>query len=807
MNQLKDEIRILNDRIASMRYQIKQLNNYEKENIRLIKGYDEVRKEIAEINSEKKNIENNVSRVFNSFKNLIKKKGNNYLTLKASYNKDLLERIQIDNKCFEEQLSVIENKSKKLLDELYSKVKQYCSSLSSSGSDSQNNAMIDIEAIKFNLKNVQNELSFIFTEIQNILNLSSQYIEDEEEETLRNIQMIEIIVEEVERLLRFVPNDQIIRNNILVGLGINPNNYPLNTPTIRIILTNMQEVKRKRQTQLRKILDEIKVKASKILQKKSDIEIEMNKAMSQINGNDQNNINNNNNRNGKSLNLEDLFFNAHQTSEKNITDFGKNIIDKLKKDIDDYTAKIETEAKQLQDAISKIKANFLKEWFKLKKSGCEELFNHVKNQYTAYFQPFHEKYQQQYKDIVKVLRDKFLSPECEVIKQGLLHCNETIDKIKNDITPLKCIIPIGNKNNGYLEQLNELLVNNLPFIYNNNDKTLDDIYNNVEYYIKNITSNQIFEVIFPILIIHYNNFDEYEKDINIIETLIVNCLRKKVSILFFFNDAKKKELSTINKKIKEFIEKSERIQYALKESKFELSDNLGYNLNNIEGGVTFEMDKLTKFKKDIRCKIDKGALKKEYFEKMFDVYNTHPITNDLLGIKNAQDEATSRNRLITSIMDYSFISVNLYKKPKKRQLKEKEEIDLTNKVEAIINDIYDNKIMKDYEKFMNDLIERKTFDLYLERERIMADLDFNYDTSLLTEEDDGEKIKNLISQEIETIIEKKYKKNALEIIVKDLWYSFFDRFCPQFYKLLEDGFVIPNDFDQYLVDTLTTSAN
>ena len=219
------------------------------------------------------------------------------------------------------------------------------------------------------------------------------------------------------------------------------------------------------------------------------------------------------------------------------------------------------------------------------------------------------------------------------------------------------------------------------------------------------------------------------------------------------------------------------------------------------------MDKLTKFKKDIRCKIDKGALKKEYFEKMFDVYNTHPITNDLLSIKNAQNEETSRNRLITSIMDYSLISVNLYKKPKTRQLKEKEEIDLTNKIEAIINDIYDNKIMKDYEKFMNNLIERKTFDLYLERERIMADLDFNYDTSLLTEEDDGEKIKNLISQEIETIIEKKYKKNALEIIVKDIWYSFFDRFCPKFYKLLEDGFVIPNDFDQYLVDTLTTSAN
>jgi len=62
--------------------------------------------------------------------------------------------------------------------------------------------------------------------------------------------------------------NELIRNNVLGQLGINPNNYPLNTPTIRIILMNMIETKRKRQTQLRSILNEIKNKSKKILTKK-----------------------------------------------------------------------------------------------------------------------------------------------------------------------------------------------------------------------------------------------------------------------------------------------------------------------------------------------------------------------------------------------------------------------------------------------------------------------------------------------------------------------------------------------------------
>ena len=803
MNQLKDENRILKDRLESMRYQIKQQNDFKEENNRLKKGINEIREQIDKLSKEKMNIENNVNKVFNSFKNLIRKKGNNYLSLKSSYNRDLLERIKTDNKYFEEQLSAIEIKTKKLLDELYSKVKKYCSSLASSGSASQVNVMIDIEAINYNLKNVENELTFIFTEIQNILNLSSQYIAEEEEETLRNMQVIEIIIEEVERILRFVPNNQLIRNNILGGLGINPNNYPINTPTIRIILTNMQEVKRKRQTQLRNILDEIKIKSNKILQKKSDIEKEINNAKSQMDNNSNNNNNNSNTRNGETLNLENIFFTANQTSEKNLTDFGSNVVDKLKADIDNYTSKIEVEAKQAEEISSKIKSDFFKEWIKIKNAGCENIFKNIQRESALHFEKFHPKYQKYYKDIVNVLREKFLSPECEVIKQGLLYCNETIDKIKNDITPVKCIIPIGNKNS-YIDQLDELLVKNLPFIYYNNDEKINDIYYNVDNSIKRITSNQNFEVIFPILIIHYNNYEEYENDINIIETLIVNCLRKKVSFIFFFNVDKKKDLSAINKKINEFITKSERIQKALKESKYELPKNLACGMDSIEAAAIDEMEKLTNFKKDIRCKIDKDALKKEYFEKMFDVYNTHPINNDLLSIKNAQDENTSRNRLLGSIMEYSLLSVNLYKKPKKRQLKEREEIELTNKIDAILTDIFENKIMEDFNEFMDNLIDRKMFELYLDRERYMADIDIQNDTSLLTEEDDGEKVKKIIREEIETIMEKKYKKSAIGIIGKDIWSSFFDKYCPNFYKLLEERFEIPNDFDQYLVESLSS---
>lgn len=797
----KDEIRRLNGRIESMRFQIKQLNDYKEENIRLKKGYSSAREDIQNLKKDNNNVENQISHVFNSFKNLINKKGKAYLKIKSSYNKDLLERMRTDNKYFEEQLAVFDKKAKDLLDDLYSKVKQYCSSLSSGGSSgaTQDNNMVDIEAIKFNLNNVLNELNLIFNEIQNILTLSSQFIAEEDEETLRNINMIEIIIEEVDRLLRFVPNNEMIRNGILGRLGINPGNYPINTPTIRIILTNMQEVKRKRQTQLRSILDEIKAKSNKILTKKAHIENEIKKANDQI-SNDPNKKNSNS-RNGESLNLENLFLTANQTSQKNIKDFEDNVVDKLKKEIDDYSKKVQDEQTTMEDTVSKIKEQFLKRWVKIKETGCEHIFTNIKNESHIHFEPKLSNYQEKTRDIIKVLKEKFLSPECIIIKQGLLHCTDTINKIKNDITPVKCVIPIGRKNN-YLEDLNELLVKNLPFIYYGNDETINNVYYNIENSIKRITGVDIFEIIFPILIVHYNDYSEFEKDINYIEKLIISCLKKKVSFLFFFNIANTKDLKPINKKINTFIEKSSTIQTALKESGYQITESLGCNMGTIEGGAKIEMEKLTDFKKDIRCKIDKNALKNEYFEKMFDVYNTHPISNDLLSIKNAQDEVTSRHRLVGSIMDYSLLSVNLDKKPKTRQLKEKEEITLNAKVEEIVDNLFEKEILKDYKDFIDSLIRKKSFDLYLEREKIMADFDIQYDTSLLTEEMDGEQTKSLICKEIETIIEKKYKKDSLKFIGKFIWTSFFERYCSKFYKLLEQDFKIPEDFDQYLVESL-----
>ena len=150
-----------------------------------------------------------------------------------------------DNKYFELKLNSIDKKSKNLLDDLYSKVKQYCSGLSS-GSGSQDNLMVDINAIKYNLEKILNEFNFIFKEIEKILSLSSQYIEEEDEETVRTLRMIEVIVNEIDRIIPFVPANQLVRNDSLVLLGLDSNNYPRNTPTIRIILLEMQEIKRKR---------------------------------------------------------------------------------------------------------------------------------------------------------------------------------------------------------------------------------------------------------------------------------------------------------------------------------------------------------------------------------------------------------------------------------------------------------------------------------------------------------------------------------------------------------------------------------
>lgn len=786
-----DEIKSLNSKINSLKYQIKQMQDFKEENIRLKKGLDNSYEAIKKINEEKYIIENKISDVFNSIKKLIVFKGTEYSKIKSSYNKDIIERMRKDNKTFEEKITIIERETKALLDDLYSKVKQYCSKLNSGVAN--NNSMVDIEAIKFILQNIYNQFNYVFTEIKNILNLSSQHIAEEEEETLRNINMLEIIVEEADRLLRFVPNNELRRNNILGQMGINANNYPLNTPTLRIMLINMQEIKRRRQTQLRYILDEIKMKSENVLTKKGDIEKEINKTISQVN--DQNK---NNDKIGENLTIENIFMQANQTNKKNIDNFKNDSVGKLKKETQENEDHIIAETFNEENTISQVKSEFKKKWGKIKIDGCESLLEHVKNESHIFFERYLTNYEN-FNEIVKIIKEKFCSPDCDIIKQGLLNCSKTINKIKEDIKPIKCVILLGKKNE-YLEKLNDNLVKNLPFLIYNNNKTINDVYKDIEYKIKIITSTSHFEVLFPILVAHFNDYNEFEKDNNIVEEFIINCLKKKIAFLFFFNIKNKIELANINKNINSFIDKNHSIKNALNESKYQLSNSLGCNMETIDFYSREEMKKLTNFKKDIRYKIDKDELKTEYFNKMFDVFNTHSTYNDLLGIKNAQDEITSRQRLLNSIIEYSLICVNLDKKPKTEPLKEK--LDLNKKIEAILNNIYNNKILEDFNKFMGQLIQRKTFELYLKREQLMAELDMQYNTSILTEESDNEKTKKIIYQEIENLIEKKHLKEALKYIGRFIWASFFDRFCPKFPKLFEDGFEIPEDFDQYLLESL-----
>jgi hypothetical protein len=703
-----------------------------------------------------------------------------------------------DNKYFELKLNSIDKKSKNLLDDLYSKVKQYCSGLSS-GSGSQDNLMVDINAIKYNLENILNEFNFIFKEIEKILSLSSQYIEEEDEETVRTLRMMEVMVNEIDRIIPFVPANQLVRNDSLVQLGLDANNYPRNTPTIRIILLEMQEIKRKRQTQLRSILDEIKFKSKNILTKKADLENEINNALNLI---DPNRKKNENQNNGEIFDLETLFLNANKQNLNNIREFRNEVVGELEKEIEDLTKKIEQEGKDAEDVLKKIKEEFKKQWGKLRAEGCESIFSHIKSGSSIHFEKHLEKYQQ-YNDITDVIKDKVFSSDCIIIKQGLLNCDKTIEEIKKDINPVKCTILLQNSKNDYINELHEFLVKSLPFQnYYEENMSLSSFSYNVEYNIKKITAIQIYDVIFPILVLHFKDYDEFEKEISTYERLLVNCIKSKVGFIFYFNIGKDKEIASINKKLNTFIEKSDLIQSVLKESQYPISQNLACNKKGIEFCGKETMEKLTNFKKDIKYNINEYELKNEYFDKMFQVYNTHHISNDLDSIRNGPDEVQCRHRALDSIMNYSLLSLNLDKKPKTRQLKEREEITLNEKVGAILDSIYNNKISKDFEEYLEELISRKSFELYLKRERVMADFDTQYDTSLLTDEDDGEKTKKMIYSEIENLIEKKYKKDALKIIGRIIWSSFFERYCPKFYLLMQNGFKVPDDFCQFLVDSL-----
>ena len=786
----KDQISSLQTRINSLNYMLRQQNDFKEENKRLKSGYDSSREALTKLKAEKDKVENNVTQALFSFKNLLIHRSKEHTSLKAKYNNDLLERMKKDSKYFDEKITILEKQSKNLLEDLYTKVKQYCANLNTGGNQ---NDTIDIEAINYNLQNVLNEFKFVFSEIQEILNLSSQFIAEEEEETLRNLQTIEIIVEEVDRLLNFVPNNERIRNNILRGLGINQNNYPMNTPTIRIILTNMQEVKRKRQTQLRNILDQIKVKSAKILAKKTEVENEIKKAMSQINKQNKNKI-------ADGLSLEDIFLKAKQTNENGFKSLDTDVVGKIEKEIQEFNDQLAAENLMKEDLMTQLKNEFLKKWGKIKEEGCKNIFDRLKNESHIHFESKLINYQK-YDEIVKLFRDKCLAPDCEIIKLSLLNCNETIDKIKNDITPIKCIILLG-KDNNYVEKLNETLLTELKYLPFIKCDSISNFSYNIDYNIKNVVQAESFDVIFPVLVVHFNNVKEFEEESNI-ERLIVNCLKKKVAFIFYFDIKNTKDLNSINKKILALIEKSSNIKTALKDSKYTLPETFANNIATIGSGVEIEMQKLTNFKKDIRCKIDKTALQNEYFKKMSDVYLTsHTKEEHLLNIDKSNDESKARSRLLDSIMEYSIMCISLDKKTKKEPFKDKDQIDLNQNIGKILDDIYNNKFLKDFDQFIDQLIQQSTFSLFLSREKLMADLDLKYNSSLLTEETDGEKTKNQIYQEINDLLDKNHKKESLKFVGKFIWHSFFDQYCPQFYKLFEKGFKIPEDFDQYLVDSL-----
>lgn len=788
----KDEIRSLNTRINSLKFQIKQMNDYKEENISIKHALDRIREDIDKIDKEKKAIQNSISPVFNTFKKLIAVNHTKFSNISTSYNNDLLARMEKDNKYFADKIYLIGKKSDELISNLYEKVNRYLST----NHQGENN-LADINTIKFNLYNIMQEFNKIFEEIKTILDLSNQSIADEEEETLRNIKMIEIIVQEVDRIMEFVPLNQSIRNNILGQFGINPFNYPLNTPTLKIILTSMQEVKRKRQSQLRNILDQIKSKTSKILEKQAQIKKEILSAINIIKNGGQNNKNET-----PIVSLEDLFTTAKENSQNNVKDFEDEVCGSLKKEINDFKKKLEEDKKRSEDLLSKAKLEFINQWAKIKSKCCDDILYHAKNTLNYFFLPKLENYQK-YEEITDFLKEKIYSPECNIVNFGLINCTDALKKIKEDVVPTKCIIPVG-KNNDYKDSLDELLVNS-NFIYFNNNKDIPDLYYNLGNAIKDITYIHNLDIIFPVLVVHFNDYSEFEKDNYYLEKLIINCLKIKVGFLFFFGKIEAKEMKPTNKKVKDWINQSKSIKEVLEETKYELSSELCYNLDMLKDGVDLEMEKLTNFKKNTKNKINKQSkieLKTEYFDKMWNVYNTHSIVTDMESIKNAKDEESSRNRLAGSIMDYSILCLNLDKKPKDKQLKDKEQTAIFQGIRNILDKVFENELTKDIDKFISDLREKKIFELFLNREKIMGEIDLKYDTSLLNEEPDSDKIQKQIGEEIASLLEKNVKNDVLKLVGRLVWSSVFERYCPKFYLLMEKGFNIPENFEEYLIESL-----
>lgn len=107
----KDEINHLNSRITSLKYQLKQMNDFKEENISIKEGLESLREQIEKINEEKQIIKNNVNPVFNTFKKLISFNQSKYSAINASYDHDILSRMEKDNNYFSNNIEIIEKKN------------------------------------------------------------------------------------------------------------------------------------------------------------------------------------------------------------------------------------------------------------------------------------------------------------------------------------------------------------------------------------------------------------------------------------------------------------------------------------------------------------------------------------------------------------------------------------------------------------------------------------------------------------------------------------------------------------------------
>jgi len=85
---------------------------------------------------------------------------------------------------------------------------------------------------------------------------------------------------------------------------------------------------------------------------------------------------------------------------------------------------------------------------------------------------------------------------------------------------------------------------------------------------------------------------------------------------------------------------------------------------------------------------------------------------------------------------------------------------------------------------------------------MMGEIDLKYNTSLLNEEPDSDKIQKIIGEEISNLAEKNIKKDVVKLVGRLVWSSVFERYCPKFYLLMEDGFNIPDNFEEYLIESL-----